>query len=426
MQLSIIREQSKRKANEKKMNETEKRAVILWLSGIGLPSIRGIEEVETLMQQGITVELDPTSITGNQAHHYQVMTGRRPEHSGFFDTLVLQDYTVKENFQGHDNAPASLITSLNAAGWTVEYRETVPSELVACLRAWTKATMSSACLVVKCIFPLSVGDNASTDLAQAIRLARSAVGYSGLLALLSDAQPALVKQFVNLNNFLADMGIIERHKADGSIDWSNSISYFMGYGQLWVNLRGRDALGIVQRENEYEEVCATLIQALPQKLRDPQTGQTVIAHVYRKEELYSGEYLFCAPDLVVQFQPGYIPSARSTRLDFDETAFTTAPAGTTAINGAHPDSISGFLIASASAFRQGTKLSMHAPLTAVAPTVLHALGVKHGFMDSIALQECFAHRYLDAHPLHPTDQQQELSEEEKEVVLNRLRDLGYI
>jgi hypothetical protein len=407
------------------MNEAGKRAVIIWLSGAGLTSIRAIEEVAMLMQQGITVELDPIPITGYQAHHYQIMTGRHPEWFGFFDTLVLHDYSVEENFEGRDDAPDSLTTLLHAAGWTVNYSEIALSELASSIRAWTKATTSSACLVVKCTLTGPIGNDIAADLAQTIRLARAAVGYSGLLALLSDAQPTPVKWCVNLNNFFADMGVIERRQADGSIDWSNSLSYFMGHGQLWINLQGRDAQGIVQHQDEYEEVCTTLIQALPQKLRDPQTGQPVIAQVLRKEELYSGEYLFCAPDLVVLFQPGYLPSARSTRLAFDDAIFTTAAAGTTAINGAHPDSITGFLIASAPAFRQGTTLSTHAPLTAVAPTLLHALDVQHEMMDSAALQECFDQHYLDAHPLC-TVEQAALSDEEEELVINRLRDLGYI
>lgn len=407
------------------MNEAGKRAVIIWLSGTGLTSIQAIEEVEMLMQQGITVELDSIPITGCQTHHYQVMTGRRPERSGFFDTFVLHNYSVKENFEGRDDAPGSLTTLLQAAGWTVNYSEIALSELASSILTWTKTAASSACLVVKCTATGPIGSDSAADLAQAIRLARAAVGYSGLLTLLSDAQPAPVKWFVNLNNFLADMGVIERRPADGSIDWSNSLSYYMGNGQIWINLQGRDAQGIVQHQDEYEEVRTTLIQALPQKVRDPQTGQPVIAQVYRKEELYSGEYLFCAPDLVVLFQPGYIASARSTRLAFDDAIFTAASAGTTAINGAHPDSITGFLVASAPAFRQGTTLSTHAPLTSVAPTLLYALDVKHGIMDSVALQECFDHHYLDAHPLD-TVEQSALSDEEEELVVNRLRDLGYL
>lgn len=403
----------------------KERAVIIWLSGTDLTSIQALEEVKMLMRQGITVELDSIPITGCQAHHYQVMTGRRPEHSGFFDTLVLHDYSVEEHFEGRDNAPDSLITCLNEAGWTVNYSEIALSDLTFSIRAWAKATISSACLIIKCTHAGPIGNETAADLAQAIRLARAAVGYGGLLALLSDAQPAPVKWFVNLNNFLADMGAIERHQADGSIDWSNSLSYSMGHGQLWINLQGRDAQGIVQHQDEYEEVRATLIHALPQKLRDPQTGQPVIAQIYRKEELYSGDYLFCAPDLVVLFQPGYIPSARSTRMAFDDAIFTRAAAGTTAIDGAHPDSISGFLIASAPAFRQGITLSTHAPLTVVAPTLLHALDVQHGIMDSTALQECFEQHYLDTHPLG-TVEQSALTDDEEELVINRLRDLGYI
>jgi predicted AlkP superfamily phosphohydrolase/phosphomutase len=266
----------------------------------------------------------------------------------------------------------------------------------------------------------------ATDLARAIHSARSAIGAHGLLALFSDAQPILVKQFVNLNNFLASMGIIDRNGPGNSIDWSNTLAYYVGHGQLHVNLLGRDSHGIVQRPQEYDEVCNILVEVLPQKLRDPHTDQPVIASVSRKEDCYNGDYLFCAPDLVVTFHPGYIPSPRSTYLDFDETIFTTPPTGTTTINGAHPDSINGFLIASAPAFKRGVTFTSAMPLTAIAPTLLHALQVQHGIMDSDPQQQCFDQHYLHSHPLHTTTQHQALSGEEEELILSRLRDLGYI
>jgi predicted AlkP superfamily phosphohydrolase/phosphomutase len=266
----------------------------------------------------------------------------------------------------------------------------------------------------------------TVDLAQAIHSARIAVGEHGLFALFSDAQPILVKQFVNLNNFLASMGIIDRNGPGTSIDWSNSLAYYMGHGQLHVNLLGRDSQGIVKRQQEYDEVCNILVEVLPQKLRDPHTDQPVIASVSRKEDFYNCDYLFCAPDLIVTFHPGYIPSLRSTYLDFDETIFTTPPTGTTAINGAHPDSINGFLIASAPAFKRGVTFTAAMPLTAIAPTLLHAIQAKRAIMHSDPQAECFDQRYLHTHPLHTTTQHQALSGEEEELILSRLRDLGYI
>jgi hypothetical protein len=165
---------------------------------------------------------------------------------------------------------------------------------------------------------------------------------------------------------------------------------------------------------------------LPAKLLDPQTGETVIEHIHRKEELYQGDYLFCAPDLVAVFKPGYAPSVQSTRLAFDEITFMQPADGTRVIDGAHPGTIGGFLIATAPEIARGISLTEPAPLTAVAPTLLHALNAKHAAMDSVALQAFFDPAYLEQHPIATHDQQQGLSDEEEELVINRLRDLGYI
>jgi hypothetical protein len=408
------------------MVETENKVVLFWLSGLGLSSIHPIAEVETLMQQGFTTELASTPITGKQSHYYQVMTGRRPECFGFFDTLMSYEYGVEEKLSGRDRPPETLTTLLTSAGWSVNYNEIAPANLVPSIRAWAKTASAFSCLIAKCTYTEPLIGDMKTDLAQAIRIARAVIGEQGLLALFSDAQPILVKQFVNLNNFLASTGLIDRNGPGDSIDWSNSLAYYMGHGQLHVNLLGRDTKGIVKRQQEYDEVCNILAEVLPQKLRDPHTNQPVIASISRKEDCYSGDYLFCAPDLVVTFHPGYIPSPRSTYLDFDETIFTTPPTGTTAINGAHPDSINGFLIASGPAFKRGVTFTTSMPLTAIAPTLLHALQVKHSIMDSNPQQECFDQRYLQANPLHTTTQLQELSGEEEELILSRLRDLGYI
>jgi hypothetical protein len=408
------------------MVETENKAVLFWLSGMGLSSIHPIAEVEALMRQGFTAELTSTPITNSQSHYYQVMTGRRPECFGFFDMLVPYEYSVEEKLGGRDRPPETLTTFLNAAGWNVNYNEIAPANLVSSIRVWAKTASAFSCLIVKCTYIEPLIGNMIDDLAQAIHIARTAVGKQGLFALFSDAQPILVKQFVNLNNFLASTGIIDRNGPGNSIDWSNSLAYYMGHGQLYINLLGRDAKGIVKRQQEYDEVCNILVEVLPQKLRDPQTNQPVIASVSRKEDVYSGDYLFCAPDLIVTFHPGYIPSPRSIYLDFNETIFTTPSIGTTAINGAHPDSINGFLIASAPAFKKGVTFTAPLPLTAIAPTVLHALQVKHALMDNTPVENCFDQRYLHTHPLHTTTQPQELSGEEEELIINRLRDLGYI
>jgi len=262
--------------------------------------------------------------------------------------------------------------------------------------------------------------------AEALHIARSWVGETGLLAVLSDIQPARVERFVNINNFLAEMGVIERDEQNDLINWPNSLAYYVGHGQLWVNLLGRDPQGVVHPQQEYEEVRDTLIKALPAKLRDPETGAQVVERVYRKEELYSSEYLFCAPDLIIVFKPGYAPSPQSMHLEFDVETFLMPAAGELALAGVHPTVASGFLLASAPTLASGVSVLEHAPLTAVAPTLLHALSVVSADMDSPAVSALFSPSYLETHPIRTDVQNQGLSEEDEELVINRLRDLGYI
>ncbi len=416
-----------------------RKAFVLWLSGTRLADLRALAEVESLLEHGTLVELEPSPITGPQAQHYQVSSGKLPAHFGFFDTLMplchlprpqqgMDGYTVVEESAGRDAAPVMLPDLLRAVGWAVEYKKTLPAELADCVRGLVQSEAEATektCKIVQC--ELRTEFNASaTAIAEAIQLARSWVGETGLLAVLSDIQPAPVDCFVNVNNFLAEMDLIERDEQTGLINWPNSLAYYAGHGQLWVNLLGRDPQGAVHPQDEYEEVCTSLVKALPTKLRDARTSTQVIERVYRKEELYSDEYLFCAPDLIIVFKPGYAPSPQSTLLGFDEETCTVPPAGTMSMAGVHPSMVGGFLLASAPVLAAGGAVLEHAPLTAVVPSLLHALGIEYVDMDSPAVSSLFLPSYLETHPIRTLAESQELSEEDEELVINRLRDLGYV
>jgi hypothetical protein len=424
-------------------NKGTQKAIVLWLSGIRLEDIRALPEVEILTKQGAVVELEPSPITGLQAQSYQAFTGVSPARFGFFDTLMplcrhpnshlhqaADGYTVIEESVGRGTVPKLLPDLLRGAAWTVEYDEIVPTALVSRIRDLTRSASSSTsatCIIVKCTMGSQAVEPAVIEaIGEAVGIARAWVGETGLLALFSDTQPAEVKRFVNLNDFLAEMGVIERDEQTGLINWSNSLAYFVGHGQLWVNLLGRDPQGAVHPQDEYEEVRETLVQTLPNKLRDPETGEQVIERVYQKEELYSGEYLFCAPDLIVVFKPGYAPSLKSTLLNFDERTFTLPATASTATAGIHSYAVGGFLLLAAPAVAPGVSVPTRTPLVAVVPTLLHALGIEYVGMDSPALDALFSSSYLATHPIGRDVQDQELSEEDEELVISRLRDLGYI
>jgi len=75
-------------------------------------------------------------------------------------------------------------------------------------------------------------------------------------------------------------------------------------GQIYVNLQGRERLGIVPPGRAYNELRDELLKKFG-ALRDPDTGEGVVRRVYRREELYRGPYFDEAPDLVVGFERGY-------------------------------------------------------------------------------------------------------------------------
>jgi Type I phosphodiesterase / nucleotide pyrophosphatase len=403
------------------VNVTE-RAVILCLSGAQLADIRDIPEVQVLVKSGAMAELTPVPITGPTGQMYQAFSGRSPASSGFFDTLVPRNYAVVEEFTGRGGKPALLQDLLRTVGWTVQSEEMEMSELVDRLQVWTgDATTSRTCFIARCVARTTVNGQA---LALVLQIARAWLGETGLLAIVSDTHAAPVERFVNVNNFLAEMGIIERDEQSGQIIWPDSVAYFAGHGQLWINLLGRDRQGVVHPQGEYDEVCASLAKALPQKLLDD--GKPVIESVYRKEDLYTSEYLFCLPDLVVVFKPGYAPSPQSTRLSFDAATFTTPGSDVTVDAGVHPSCARGFVLASAPALARGVALPEAAPLSSLVPTLLHALAVEYVDMEELALSELFTPSYLEQHPIRSNTQNQDLSEEDEERIINHLRDLGYV
>lgn len=418
-------------------NQNIQKAILLHVNGLRLDDIRAVPEVEKLLHDGVVLELEPTLITEPQNQQYQALTGRFPASFGFFDTLMpachlaqttqtASGYTIVEEHAGRDTTPPFLAERLQNAGWHVQQATCSSHKLESTLQdLMHKQDSTPICLFITCTFDTNLSaTEVTTHLSGALQSAQTWLGATGLLAILSDAQPAPVKQFVNMNNFLADMGIIERDTQTGSIQWPDSLAYFAGSGQLWINLLGREPQGAVHLQDEYEEVRDTLVNALPQKLRDPQTGESVIERVYRKEELYNENFLFCAPDLIVLFKPGYASSPESAYIRFDEHVFTPASPDTTVVAGTHPSSMKGFLVGTAPSLGNGITTSNQ--LITVVPTLLHALGLDYTGLDASPVQDVYSYSYLADHPLHEEGQEHELSEEDEELVINRLRDLGYI
>jgi predicted AlkP superfamily phosphohydrolase/phosphomutase len=124
---------------------------------------------------------------------------------------------------------------------------------------------------------------------------------------------------VNLNTWLLQNGymaiagqgpgspsqdLFGRGKLFEGVDWSRTRAYAVGLGQIYFNLKGREPKGIVSAGQEYRELQDEIRRKLL-PLTDPETGERIFADVYRRDDIYRGEYIQMAPDLQVGFLDGY-------------------------------------------------------------------------------------------------------------------------
>ena len=129
------------------------------------------------------------------------------------------------------------------------------------------------------------------------------------LFVLSDHGFCAFRRGVNINAWLRDHGYLHLQnggRESGSffdgVDWSRTRAYALGLGGFYLNMRGREALGIVEGRDA-ELLKREIIDKLAE-LRDDDGGAP-IRKVYATASLYRGPYLDAAPDFIVGYNEGY-------------------------------------------------------------------------------------------------------------------------
>jgi predicted AlkP superfamily phosphohydrolase/phosphomutase len=98
--------------------------------------------------------------------------------------------------------------------------------------------------------------------------------------------------------------------ATAEVDWSKTYAYALGLGGIYLNLKGRESAGILEEGTEAERVRHAIQGGLAE-FPDAQTNRPAVRSVSRREELYSGAFVENAPDLLVNFRPGFRVSWQS-------------------------------------------------------------------------------------------------------------------
>jgi predicted AlkP superfamily phosphohydrolase/phosphomutase len=96
-----------------------------------------------------------------------------------------------------------------------------------------------------------------------------------------------------------------------NVDWTRTRAYAMGIGQIYFNLRGRESQGIVSPGAEARQLADELTGKLL-TMKDPDDGAPIIRSVYKRDDIYSGEFLNNASELQVGMHEGYRVSWQTT------------------------------------------------------------------------------------------------------------------
>ena len=206
-----------------------------------------------------------------------------------------------------------------------------------------------------------------------------------LFIVMSDHGFHSFRRGVNLNTWLVQNGyqvfdgqqsrqlkladLFGRGKFWEGVDWSRTRAYAVGLGQIYFNLRGREGQGIVSAGEEYkalqDEIAGQLVQ-----IKDPDTGEPVMRAVYRRDDIYKGEYLQYAPDLQVGFNDGYRVGWQDTMGGITRAVVENNNRKWSGDHCATATEISGGV------FFSNRKFANPAPsIMDLAPTILKALGV---------------------------------------------------
>ncbi len=130
------------------------------------------------------------------------------------------------------------------------------------------------------------------------------------LYVLSDHGFCAFRRGVNLNSWLHQNGYLKLKisaQPGGSffegVDWSSTQAYALGLGGMYLNVKNREAQGVVEPGAEAEQLRREIISKLS-TLRE-ETGEAPIRTVYATSDLYRGPYLDAAPDMIVGYNEGY-------------------------------------------------------------------------------------------------------------------------
>jgi predicted AlkP superfamily phosphohydrolase/phosphomutase len=256
----------------------------------------------------------------------------------------------------------------------------------------------------------------------------------GLREFFRKTLPSGAKQWLK-TKFPALRESFQSHVYFSMIDWSGTKAYaaydeFMARG-IRVNLMGREPEGVVTQGEEYELLRDELIDRI-RVFKHPVTDEPVVAQVYKREELYSGDYLHKAPDIVVEWNEKAFFCGKNSEGMIHSTKKEKFKLTAIPRSGEHRSK--GILVAYGPFIAEAKYVSgIH--IMDFAPTVLYLLEQPvPEDMDGQVMFQIFDDSFVKKNPVHykkvtkkeKVVVEETYTEEEAKIIEKKLRKLGYI
>jgi predicted AlkP superfamily phosphohydrolase/phosphomutase len=203
-----------------------------------------------------------------------------------------------------------------------------------------------------------------------------------------------------------------------AVDWRRTVAFPAAMGwQVFINARGAFPFGAVEPGMAYDALCREIKERLENSIA-PRTDQRLIRRVWHRDEVFHGEAIARAPDLLVEYA-----NLHGAKLD--------GGAGDWDLVGSH--AMNGIFIASGPEI--GRTHLEGARIFDVTPTVLHLMNLPiPGDLDGRVLCGAFRPEALSARPIQQEapaavvagSKDEALLPEEAESVREQLRNLGYL
>ena len=194
-----------------------------------------------------------------------------------------------------------------------------------------------------------------------------------VLMVLSDHGFKPFRRAVELNRWLQQNGYLAEDQLAKTpdllqrVDWSKTQAYAVGFGGIYLNMAGREARGIVRKEDAGRQK-REIIDKL-KLLRDPQRPGSPVSEVYDRDQAYQGPYVPDAPDLVVGFAPGYRVAWETVTGGFGEAVISDNKRPWSGDHNMNPPEVPGM-------FFCNRTIDVDRPhIMDIAPTVLDLFGV---------------------------------------------------